>query len=303
MRKFIFKLVSYLLVCLFFLIVYIIEFDVLKNPHSQIGLFKNDLGSVRTMITGTSHTLDGFNSNLLDLKAINISDHDKPIVIDLEIIRKNFEVMPNLQFIVIPIDYFTLFYSGESNACAERFRHHWGLELKERMSLHFLNCKIVTPIELCMPNNKELSNFNPLMGIFNSAEADGAITDRIDVWHKHWMSLRNYQMIRIELQEFVDFCNSKNMKIIFVQMPLSLVLRKKLNAKYSRLTTQSLDYFHKFSNTYFIDYNDYTIFNNDSLFNDCDHLNLKGAILASEILNNEINKIATKLRHISPGLN
>ena len=43
-----------------------------------------------------------------------------------------------------------------------------------------------------------------------------------------------------------------------------------------------------------IDFLDFSVFDNDSLYSDCDHLNFKGAKLASSILNDKILAIASK---------
>ena len=86
-------------------------------------------------------------------------------------------------------------------------------------------------------------------------------------------------------------------------MPTPRSTQKQFKLKYTSITSKHLQLFSNYSNTFIINYNKFPVFNNDSLFNDCDHLNFKGAKIASCILNNEILTIASKSNQTHQGSN
>lgn len=272
--------------------VYILIFDIYFSAHDKRKLFNNDLESTEILITGTSHTLWGLDPALFEFKTMNISETNKPIIIDLEIIKKYHKKIPKLEYIIIPIDYFTLFYNGDGDVSVKKLWHHWGLKNNNSHLFHFLDCVIETPVDLIVPNRYKLSNFEQMKGVYNSVEDRTKMLDRIDVWHNQWMSLKNHVVITRQIIQFINFCKSKEIKIIFVKMPIPLTTQIEFNRKYTSMTNKSLKFLSEFSNTYLIDLNKISVFENDSLFHDCDHLNYRGAKLASSILNNKIMSIA-----------
>ena len=302
MNKFIFQILRHLLLTLALFSVYILIFDIFLNDHYKDKLFSKDLESTKILITGTSHTLWGLDPTLFTYKTLNISEINKPTIIDLEIIKKYHKKIPSLEYVIIPIDYFTLFYTGDSDACAKRYWHHWVLTNKNSHLFHFIDCKIATPTDLFTQKNK-LNNFDKQKNIYNSLNDNTKMLKRIDAWHNHWMSIKNHLLISHEIHKFINFCKSKNIKIIFVQMPTPRSTQKQFKLKYTSITSKHLQLFSNYSNTFIINYNKFPVFNNDSLFNDCDHLNFKGAKIASCILNNEILTIASKSNQTHQGSN
>jgi hypothetical protein len=302
MNKFIFQIFRHLLLTLSLLSVYILIFDIFYNDHYKDKLFSKDLESTKILITGTSHTLFGLDPNLFAYQTLNISEINKPIIIDLEIIKKYHKKIPSLEYIIIPIDYFTLFYNGDSDANAKRYWHHWVLKNKNSSLFHFYDCQIATPIDLITPKNK-LSNFTKVTGIYDSLNDKTKMLKRIDAWHNHWMSFENHLLISQEIHQFINFCKSKNINIIFVQMPTPSSTQNQFKPKYTSITSKNLQLFSNYSNTFIVNYNNFSVFNNDSLFMDCDHLNFEGAKIASWILNNEILTIASKSNQNHQGSN
>ena len=273
---------------------YVVLFDGIIMPHSKSSLLNNKGHEIQVIITGTSHTLWGLDPSGFKMNTINIGEEAKPILVDLEFLIKNQYKLTKLKYIIIPIDYFTLFYSGENIKYSKRYWHHWGLK-KEGMNIfHFVDCQIITPIELLNSNRLKLNNFNPRFGIYNSIENRLFMLNRIKSFHKDWMSLDNLSEINNRILEFIRFFNSKNINIIFVQMPIPISTQKQFKNKFTALTLKSISKFKTFSNTYFLNYNEYKIFKNDSLYADCDHLNNIGAKRATDILNKKITEISLK---------
>jgi hypothetical protein len=292
MNKFILQIIKRLLLMLLLLSAYIFLVDIYFDAHDRGKLFNNDLESTEIVITGTSHTLWGLDPTLFEFKTINISETNKPTIIDLEIIKKYHKKMPKLEYVIIPIDYFTLFYTGDSDVSVRKYWHHWGLKNKNAHLFHFVDCEIETPLDLLVSNRRKLSNFEQKEGTYNPEDDMAKMLDRIDAWHTHWMSLKNYALITREIIQFINFCKSKEIKIVFVKMPIPISTQRKFNNRYMSITSTSLKNFGEFSNVYLIDLNKIPVFENDSLFHDCDHLNYRGAKLASSILNNRIISIA-----------
>ena len=214
MHKFIVQLIKHLLLTLSLFSLYILIFDKFFNSHDKSKLFNNDIVTTKTILTGTSHTLWGLDPKLFTFRTINISEINKPIIIDLEIIKKYHKKTPNLEYVIIPVDYFTLFYTGDCDAFAKKYWHHWGLKNKDSHLFHFVDCKIATPIDLFTKKNPELSNFVKQKGVYNSIKHRANMLRRINAWHNNWMNLKNYILIKSEILQFITFCKFINFFIV-----------------------------------------------------------------------------------------
>ena len=147
MNKFILRALMFFSYAIIFGVIYIVAFDFVFNPHSKIELLNNKSKNTQIIITGTSHTLMGLDPAQFFLKTINISEISKPIQVDLQAIENEIKKLPQLKYIVIPIDYFTLFYNGREEAIAKKYWHHWGVKNDEVSFFHFIDCQIPFPTD------------------------------------------------------------------------------------------------------------------------------------------------------------
>ena len=123
-------------------------------------LFEKNKSDIEYLITGTSHTFWGVEPNLFPSKAINVAEKNKPIEIDLKVIENNIRNFKKLRYVIIPIDYFTLYFNGYKDNGAAKLYHHWGLQFKEKSFLkrfHIGTCGIDLEELLLKKSNKNVN--------------------------------------------------------------------------------------------------------------------------------------------------
>ncbi len=299
MQKFLKTIVIYLSALLVMLTLYlwlVSEYVPTHFKHQRIAL---ELKQTQVLVTGSSHTLMGVNPKNLQLPSANIAEINKPIIVDLKLVKKYHQLMPNLLYVVVPIDYFTLFFDGESEHYNKRYWHHWGLE-KERISkFHFMDCYIATPYDLLTEKREPLSNYSIQTGNwsrFSERVKTKFAQKRTGIWHKNWMDEKAAVGITKEIQFFVEFCKKNDIQIILIEMPVPLKIQTFYETKYTSKTRDVIKHLVLQSNVTHLNFNDSLVFKNDSLFADADHLNQKGAVILSKMLNNALEKLNTSLQ-------
>lgn len=112
MKRFLIKL---LIIILFSLIIAIvIEFVVrsVPNPYKyKISLIEKQKKDVQLLILGSSTAYNGINPSFFDKKALNMALGGQGIMIDAFLVNRYLNQMPNLEAIILPIDYGILFSS------------------------------------------------------------------------------------------------------------------------------------------------------------------------------------------------
>jgi hypothetical protein len=110
MKRFIIKT---LIIFLFALVIAIvIEFVVrgVPNPYRyKISLIEKQKEDVQLLILGSSTAYNGINPSFFDKKALNMSLGGQGIMIDAFLVNRYLHQMPNLEAIILPIGYGTLF--------------------------------------------------------------------------------------------------------------------------------------------------------------------------------------------------
>ena len=263
---------------------------------SKRRLYEENKNDVRCLIIGSSHSYSGIVPSLLPFKTINIGEPAKPIEVDIEFIEKYIDKMPNLKYIIIPIDYFTFYYSGLTEPYTIKYYHHWNLHngFIKSYSLkkyHIFTCGL-SFVELFesfikLRMNDTLFGFTPQFGDF-SKQTDTYKKEyskkRINRWNEFWIDTSNSIKIFNRIKDLTLFLKQKNIIPIFVTMPVTRVFYefydKNIFSKNSILLKKLIST----TEINYINLQAYPIFKNDSLFFDGDHLNNKGAIIGTNII-------------------
>jgi hypothetical protein len=230
----------------------------------------------------------------LQLPSANIAEINKPVIVDLELIKKYYQQMPALRYVVLPIDYFTLFFDGASEQYNKRYWHHWGLTRAGISNFHFMDCYIETPYDLLTEKKEALSNYSIQNGnwsrIRERIKSDFA-KRRTDIWHKNWMDEKAFEGITKEIQLFIQFCQQHSIQIILIEMPVPEITQTFYQTKYTNKTRDVINQLALHTNVIHLNCNDSLVFKNDSLFADTDHLNQKGAAKLTEMLNTSLMRL------------
>ena len=294
MQKFLKSIVIYLFTLMVILALYIYLVSETVPTHFKYQRIASELSNTEVLITGSSHTLMGVNPKGIELTSANIAEINKPISVDLELIKKYYQQMPALQYVVLPIDYFTLFFNGQSEHYNKRYWHHWGLAKPGISKFHFIDCYIQTPYDLFREKREPLSNYS-MQTTHWSRLSEGMKSNfakkRTGIWHQNWMDLKAAESITRELHSFIDFCQKHSIQIIVIEMPVPVETQTFFEKKYTSLTSSVIDRLDAYSNVTHLNCNDSIVFKNDSLFADSDHLNYKGAVILTEMLNKRLKKL------------
>jgi hypothetical protein len=292
MNRFLIKIVQLLLFTL--LILSVIGFYKQQDHiiSAKRSLFEINKKQINGLIIGTSHSYWGINPTLFPFKAINIAEINKPIEVDIEIIEKNIDQFPVLKYVFIPIDYFTFYYTGSKEPYSARYYHHWGLKngyinsycLKK---FHVFTCGF-SLIESDISKEQD-----PLLGYLPKYDALSALSEtekmnncekRISTWNEHWIDTNNTSYLCKRITDLGVLLKKRRIQPIFINMPVSKMFYTYYDAKIILRNEELLNQIINTTQAKYINLQSNPAFTSDSLFCDIDHLNDKGATIATNLI-------------------
>jgi len=261
---------------------------LIKNSHNIVKLFLGD-----------SHTYYGINPSFISGSAFNASHISQSIDLDYEIIKKYKNNWDELKYIIIPINYSTLFsrlsngieywrvknynlyydmqLSNSLSDNSELLSVSFKSNLKRIISYYFLNKTSITCSKLGFGNNYVKSNDLVKTGkkaALRHTEKDlSKLNESLEI-----------------LKKIIDFSSKNNIEIIFYTSPTYNTYVSNLDETQLNLTINTMTGLaEKNSNcSYFNLLNDSHFYSSD--FRDADHLNPKGAkklsLLVDQLISN-----------------
>ncbi|HEX6429249.1 MAG TPA: hypothetical protein VF008_16240 [Niastella sp.] len=269
----------------------------LRQEQDRIVTFKRQLferhkGSIQCLITGTSHVLNGINPTLLPMKALNIAEESKAVVIDIEIIEKNLNQLPHLKYVIIPVDYFTFYFTGLHEEAASKHYHHWNLKDGFIKSYNFRRYHAFTCGFLVNEYNT-IDQYDTLMG-YRAEFSDLSKVDpdyrlhkyqrKVINWNRYWIDTSSTRQIYKRLETFITILQKRRIQTILVTMPVCKQFYTYLDPKLLNRNNQLIDSIIDCTNAKYINLQNNNLLAADSLFFDIDHLNDKGATIATGII-------------------
>lgn len=305
MKKFLVKVSLFVAACVALVTLIAIYKERDNIRYSRKRTILEDNKDASCIIAGTSHALWGLDPAVFSVKTINIAELDKPIDYDLAIIEKYIYELPSLRYLILPIGYFTLFYSDSlalSDEFAIKYPHHWGIKdvLNNNLSFykldryHFYTCGLDI-LEKEDKKGVDDYGYDPQFDVlakFDSASKEKFCLERLGYWNEKFIH-RDKQKIEKTGGDIIRFCNfleSKNISVYFVNMPVSVEMQRHLDSGILKINAAFVDELRRTTKAHYIDLQDSTIFKNDSLFHDQDHLNYRGAMVASGYINADLFK-------------
>lgn len=115
----------------FLLIILVLEFYILPNTNNIMSFKKSliiDNNDLKILILGNSHTFIGIDPEHLTLKAINIANDSRKIETDFYILRDNIKKLQSIEFVIIPISFYSLFIDNVSTTEKRLYYHFYKLK-------------------------------------------------------------------------------------------------------------------------------------------------------------------------------
>lgn len=277
-----------------------------RNIPNDYAYKKNYLdqhsGEIEVLFLGSSHAYRGINPNFLDANSFNASYVSQTLDIDYEILNKYKNHFDSLQYLVIPISYFSLFTQLESTEEAWRIKNYtiyYGLKISSRYSDYFelSSNKLETTLErlkqFYIDGKTNISSSKLGWGDLNSKsqqnlektgrEAAERHTEEIDIFLDENLNI---------LRSIIDLAEERKIVVIFYTPPayqtyVELLDSNQLNRTYE--TMYELD--RKYDNVIYVNFLTDNIFTEKDFYN-ADHLNNIGA----EKLTKKINQIIFSLK-------
>ena len=259
-------------------------------------LFERYKGSTQCLITGTSHTLNGINPTLLPIKALNIAEDSKAVEIDIEIIEKNLNQLPHLKYVIIPVDYITFYFTGLREKSAAKLYHHWNLKDGFIKSYNYKRYHALTCGFLVSEHNT-LDQYDTIMGYraefedLSKASPSYRLNKyqrKIIDWKRYWIDTSSAQQIYKRLVNFICMLQKRRIQTILVTMPVCKQFYPYLDPKLLNQNNQLIDSILLCTNAKYINLQNNHLLAADSLFFDIDHLNDKGATIATAIIKDSL---------------
>jgi len=270
------------------------EQDRVVNLKRQ--LFEQYKGSTQCLIVGTSHALMGLNPTVFPFKALNIAEEAKPIEVDIEIIEKNINQLPQLKYVIIPIDYFTFYFTGLQEGSAPKYYHHWGLKDGFIRSYYFKRYHALT-CGFMINEHDTYDQYDTIMGYRAQYEDLSKISmswrlnkyrSKYKDWNKYWIDTTSTERNYKRIANFISMLQKRNIQTILVTLPVCTQFYTYYDPKFNSRNNQLTGNLLHSTNARYINLQNNPLLTADSLYRDIDHLNYKGATIATKIISDFI---------------
>lgn len=294
MKKFVIKSILFLLPVFIFLIFLEITIRNIPNDYSikKEYLDKNS-DEIETLILGSSHTYFGIDPKYIKSKSFNCAYISQSLDYDFEILKKYKTRLKRLKFIVIPVDYFSLYSrleEGAENWRGKNYNMYYYVNSGSpfKLSDHFelLNGKMSNNIMRINLYYKEHKNENITSNkfgwgtIYKSANSLNLAETGKAASKRHTINIHNniyYENNLETIKSIIQLAAQLNAKIIFITSPAYKTYTANLESGQLKSTTNFMYQLPK-ENPNVLYYNflaNKSFISKD--FYDADHLNEIGA--------------------------
>jgi hypothetical protein len=299
MKKFLFHLLKIILPILFFFLVLEIAIRKIPNDYQLKKVYLDEnAAEINTLILGSSHTFYGINPEYFSEKTFNAAYVSQSLDLDYEILNSYESKFKSLKTVIIPISYFSLFETLETDIEKWRIKNYvmyYGFENKYQFTDNFesLNNHIAQNVKKTVKHYAINTSFITASNLgwgtnFNSKNKKtfkGAFTAK-----KH--TAKNFDLFDENLKslhKIITLCKKNNINIVFITTPTHKSYYQNLNKIQLEKATKTISELVKNnSNCNYLDLLNSKDFN-DVDFYDADHLNEIGAKKLSLFLNTLIS--------------
>ena len=299
MKKFWLHILKIMLpIFIFFLVLEIALRKIPNDYNLKKSYLDKNASKINTLIVGSSHTFYGINPKYFSKHTFNAAYVSQTLDLDEELLHHYKDKLTNLETVIIPISYFSLFETLETDVEKWRLKNYilyYGFENKYHFTANFetLNPDILLNLKKVVKhyalNKSFITSSNLGWGTnFNSKERkkfEGQYTAE-----KHTTkNFKLYDNNLKSLQKIIKMCQKKNIKILFITTPAHVSYFKNLNQIQLSKTIKTInELVQKNQNCSYLN-----LLKSDKFmasdFYDADHLNDIGAKKLSLLLDKKIN--------------
>ena len=300
MKRFSLNFLIFIIPIILFLIITEYALREIPNDYSyKNNYLKNNAHNIETLFLGSSHTYYGINPDYFPGNSFNASHISQSIDLDYKLINKYSDKFENIENIVIPIDYFSLFSRTSTGIEYWRMKNYnlyYNLNTstnpKDYMEIFSFSIKknIGRIIDYYYYGKSNITCSTLGYGNLERKQADLIETGKTAA-ARHTKKDKKLLDESIEIIiEIIEYSRQKNVDVLFYTSPAYKTYRNNLDSGQYQLTINTIDSIsNKYDNAYY-----YNLISDEGFtqedFRDADHLNENGA----KKLTNKIARIIEK---------
>ena len=241
---------------------------------------------IEVLFLGSSHTYYGINPDYISEKTFNAAHISQSIDYDFEILKKYESKWGQLKYIVIPMDYFTLFSkisNGNETWRTKNYVIYYGINIEGNLRDNFEILSFKSDVTLrrilayYISNKPSLTSSNLGFGQFGIESQDLKKSGETAARRHKMSSEINFIDNQKVVREIIAFASREDAKVVFYSSPAYHTYVSQLDKNQLEMTSETVkDFVSNNSNcSYFNFLEDSSFAAND--FSDADHLNESGA--------------------------
>lgn len=287
MKKFWLHILKIILPIFIFFLVFEIAIRKIPNDYQlKKAYLEKNASKINTLILGSSHSFYGINPKYFSKHTFNAAYVSQTLDLDEELLQIYKEKFSNLETVIIPISYASLFETLETDVEKWRLKNYilyYGFENKYHYTYNFetFNYDILLNLKKVIKHyvlNKSFITSSKLgwgtnFSSKNNQKFDGKFTAK-----KH--TINNFKLFDANLkslQKIIELCQKKKVKILFITTPTDASYYMNVNKMQLLKTTNTInELVQKDPNCEYINLLDSEKFVATD-FHDADHLNEIGA--------------------------
>lgn len=265
--------------------------------------------TLNTIILGSSHSYCGVNPEYLSGKAFNASHVGQTLKFDHFIFDKFYEKFDQLEHVILPVSYFTLFSKLKEDITEWRIKNYniyysGRFELAPKYYLEIVNGRISYKIEHLINEllNQETGYTRITVTPLGQAseyvlEEDFDMeTSGLEAANRHTKKDFRHLEYNVQyLEQIISMCAEKNIKLILFTPPALPAYRDHLDARQLEKMNETLKtVISQYKHVHYKSFLSDTSYAKSEYF-DADHLNKTGAIKLSQALNQFIQEVSVAM--------
>ncbi len=313
MKKFIKKLLLFsvpLFILLFSAEVYLYN---MKTSYSEKidGLIQNK-DKIELLVLGNSHEAYGINPNKFDCYSYNLAHVNQSLYFDKRIILKHIDRLPNLKYVLIGVDFHSLYFSDQGIRNIWSYYAH-GIDYKNDLpvSTKYSRVKGYTLGVILSFLKKKISGKYDKIGVldlendvnlnapmqkgwffYNGVNANQMNTtsylNRANEFNTTVKKSIIQNEVQKDLEDFIIILKNKKITPILIATPCYSEFRENISKEFRLKNEIIINNITKKYNIQYWDFFELPL--KKSYFYNCDHLNYQGATFFTEIINDKLKK-------------
>lgn len=260
--------------------------------------------NIELLILGNSHSLNNVDPNQFQVNAYNMAASNQSIYFDKRITLKHIDSLKNLRYVMISIDYHSLYFSSQGIRDTWSY-YDYGIKYKNKkeqlsdisyfwfgytpkITLSIIKDGILKKIHGELTDaDQVIKGWMPLNGQDKSSFSDNGLESRANYFLREVRKSAESKEILIDLEDFIIELKKRDIQPILFTMPMYKGIYDLLDENHLIRNRENVNYLSKKFEIRYLDFTRDSVYNKLFFFNS-DHLNKKGAILFSNNLNKSI---------------